>query len=296
MKILLTGASGQLGRCIVDALQETDHLFVAPDSSELNITQPESIPTAFAQYRPDIVINTAAYTAVDKAEQDVEQAFRINELGPRLLAKACQQAGIPLIHLSTDYVFDGTATAPYSPDAVTSPQNVYGQSKLKGEKAIQEESSEYVILRTSWLFSEYQNNFAKTILRLAHSRDSLAVVADQYGSPTYAGDIASAIVGIIDQISAGNHQWGIYHYVGDRATSWHGFAVAIIDEASMQSPAFKRIPVKAIGTEDYPTPAKRPAFSVLDMTSTEATWNIKPSNWRAALVRITPKVIAALQE
>lgn len=290
MNVLIAGGEGQLGRCLQDVFSDTPYQVLALGSQALNIRSLDSVVKIVAEFKPDIIINAAAYTAVDKAETETESAYAVNEQGPANLATVCAKNGIPLIHVSTDYVFDGSATKPYSPDVITNPQGVYGVSKLAGEKAIIALLPEHVILRTAWVFSEYGNNFVKTMLRLAKSRPELSVVADQYGCPTYAGDIAKTILTITEQIDQGKSAWGIYHYCGDQTTSWHGFAVAIIDEAVQQQILTQPVKVNAIKTSDYPLPAARPAYSVLDCRLTSETWLVKPSPWRDSLITVLGKI------
>lgn len=279
MKVLVTGANGQLGRCLQDRLVESLHQFYAPGKQELDISSESSLSKVIQEYQPDIIINAAAYTAVDKAEEEISQAFLVNETAVSYLAKFCSSYTIPLIHISTDYVFDGEASNPYPNDFPASPQSVYGKSKLAGENAIKSLLNRHIIIRTSWIFSEYGNNFVKTILRLATERDSLGVVADQFGCPTYAGDLASAIVKICEQVDSGKESWGTYHYCGSQETNWHQFAVAIINAANSE----KNIAINPITTEQFPTLAKRPKYSVMDCNATLYTWDVNLSNWSQSL-------------
>lgn len=291
MRILLTGKNGQLGRCFQDAAATSTHQLFAFDSAELDIARADQVSAILAQVKPDVVVNAAAYTAVDKAETERETAYAVNELGVKHLAEAAESLGIPVIHVSTDYVFDGLAVKPYKPSDDKAPQGVYGASKLAGEQALSDISTRYIILRTAWVFSEYGNNFVKTMLRLASERDALSVVADQYGCPTYAGDLAQAILSLCDQYQqTGELAWGVHHYCGDLPTSWHGFARTIFAKGQQHGLLQASPKLTAISSDQYPTPAKRPAYSVLD-TSTLAALYVEPSNWLSALDVVMQKLI-----
>lgn len=286
MKILVTGGNGQLGRCLQDRLQHTDYEWQAPDQSSLDITDSSALATYFEKFQPDIVINAGAYTAVDKAETDKERARLVNSVAPGYLASACNTTDIPLIHISTDYVFDGTASVPYKVSDKTNPQSVYGATKLAGEKAVQATLSKHIIIRTSWVFSEYGNNFVKTMLRLASSHPVLKVVGDQYGCPTYAGDLADAILRMVMHIHSGQKPWGLYHYCGNQITSWHGFARAIFAEAKQQG-VIDNIPqLSVINTYEYPLPAQRPQYSVLDCQLSLNHFDFELSDWRNVLIQV----------
>lgn len=283
MKVLVTGGNGQLGRCLQDRLQETDYEWQAPDQSKLDITDRPAIVTYFEIFQPDIVINAAAYTAVDKAESDQENAYLVNATAPGYLAESCQTAAIPLIHVSTDYVFDGTATIPYKVSDQTNPQSVYGRTKLAGEQAVQSTLNKHIIIRTAWVFSEYGNNFVKTMLKLANSHPVLKIVGDQYGCPTYAGDLADAILQIVKQIQSGQKHWGLYHYCGDQITSWHGFARAIFDEAILQGIIKFKPLLRVINTDEYLVAAVRPEYSVMNNTKLQRDFCINEKCWRLSL-------------
>ncbi|CAI1181177.1 dTDP-4-dehydrorhamnose reductase [Serratia entomophila] len=277
MKVLLTGSKGQLGSCFCDRLPAGWDV-LATDSDSLDITDLARVKQVVADYRPDAIVNAAAYTAVDKAETESELAARINEQGPKNLAQAAAEAGCRLIHVSTDYVFDGQAKAPYREADVTNPLGVYGKTKLDGEIAVAGAHPEAIIIRTAWVFSEYGNNFVKTMLRLAKDRDVLGIVADQRGCPTYAGDIAQAIIDLLQRRAEG----GVYHFCGDKEVSWSEFAEAIFAAAMAQGLLEKSPQVNGITTEQYPTPAKRPAYSSLDCEKIERL-GISRSNWVSAL-------------
>ncbi|CAI0881334.1 dTDP-4-dehydrorhamnose reductase [Serratia entomophila] len=282
MKVLLTGSKGQLGSCFCDRLPAGWDV-LATDSDSLDITDLARVKQVVADYRPDAIVNAAAYTAVDKAETESELAARINEQGPKNLAQAAAEAGCRLIHVSTDYVFDGQAKMPYREADVTNPLGVYGKTKLDGEIAVAGAHPEAIIIRTAWVFSEYGNNFVKTMLRLAKDRDVLGIVADQRGCPTYAGDIAQAIIDLLQRRAEG----GVYHFCGDKEVSWSEFAEAIFAAAMAQGLLEKSPQVNGITTEQYPTPAKRPAYSSLDCEKIK-TCRIAPSDWHQALKNIMP--------
>lgn len=259
MKVLLTGAKGQLGRCFSDRCPAGWDI-LATDSDALDITNLEQVRKIAVAYQPNFIVNAAAYTAVDKAEVEHDIAALINDIGPKNLATVAKEVGARLVHISTDYVFDGEATTPYIEDAPTNPLGVYGQTKLNGELAVSQVQSEALIIRTAWVFSEYGNNFVKTMLRLAQGRERLGIVADQRGCPTYAGDIASAVITLLQKEAPG----GIYHFCGDSEVAWNEFAEIIFSSALNQG-VLAQIPiVDGITTEQYPTPAKRPKYSVLN--------------------------------
>jgi len=291
MKILLTGADGQLGSCLQE-LAKTTSLFevIATDYQDLDITNQAAVHAFVDTCQPNIIVNAAAHTAVDKAQSELELATAINAKGPEYLAKAASVAGIPLIHVSTDYVFDGTATAPYQPNHPAKPLGVYGETKWLGEEAVRNTLTQHIIIRTAWVFSEYGNNFVKTMLRLAAEREELGVIADQYGCPTYAGDLAAAILHCCEQINAGNSAWGSYHHCGDLPTSWHGFTRAILAEGLAQGKLSSVAKLNAIKTEDYPLPAPRPAYSVMDCVSMHKSWGVGASDWRSALSLVVAKL------
>lgn len=285
MRLLVTGAGGQVGRELRRAAPDA----VALARADLDITNLGAVRAALGQHAPDVVINAAAYTAVDRAEAEPEAAFAVNRDGPAHLAAACAEAGIPLLHLSTDYVFDGTKGAPYRPEDAPSPLGVYGRSKWEGEEAIRERLPRHVILRTSWVFSAHGHNFVRTMLRLARERETLRVVTDQRGQPTAAADIAQACVQMAGRMAEGA-RWGTYHFAGTPATTWHGFAEAIVEEARRYVPLVAQR-VEAITTAEYPTPARRPADSRLDVSATEAVWGIAPPPWRPALRRVVAELL-----
>ena len=288
-RILITGGSGQVGHCLKAQLQGCAELSV-PDSSALNIADRRSVRQAVETFRPDYIINAAAYTAVDKAESDAERAFAVNRDGARHLAEAAEAAGAVMLHISTDYVFDGAGGAPYDEAAQTAPQNIYGASKLAGEQAVLAACRRAVVMRTSWVFGANGQNFVKTMLRLGRERDSLGIVADQYGAPTAADDIAAALITIVcrhtpEQLA---ERAGIYHYCGSPYASWFEFAETIFAEAAAQGVLAKIPAVKPIATADYPTPAKRPADSRLDCGKIRTVFGIGPCDWHSALSDLRP--------
>ena len=288
-RILITGGSGQVGCCLKAQLQGCAE-FSAPDSAVLDISNRDSVWRAVEAFRPDYIINAAAYTAVDKAESDAERAFAVNRDGARHLAEAAEAAGAVMLHISTDYVFDGAGGAPYDEAAQTAPQNIYGASKLAGEQAVLAACRRAVVMRTSWVFGAHGQNFVKTMLRLGRERDSLGIVADQYGAPTAAADIAAALITIVrrhtpEQLA---ERAGIYHYCGSPYASWFEFAETIFAEAAAQGVLAKIPAVKPIATADYPTPAKRPADSRLDCGKIRTVFGIGPCDWHSALSDLRP--------
>ncbi|MZI96027.1 dTDP-4-dehydrorhamnose reductase [Vibrio sp. CAIM 722] len=287
MKILITGSNGQVGTCLVNQLANTGHDVLALDRDKLDITDSEQVMSAVRDYCPDVIINAAAHTAVDKAESESELAFAINRDGPQNLAQAAQQVNAAILHISTDYVFAGNKVGSYLESDDTDPQGVYGKSKLEGELAVVSSCDKHIILRTAWVFGESGNNFVKTMLRLAQSRDSLGVVGDQFGGPTYAGDIAAALIHIATAVvEQGNSDFGTYHFSGLPHVSWAQFAQTIFDKALEQSVLSSKPIVNSITTADYPTPAKRPENSRLDTQKITQTFGIAASDWQAALCHL----------
>lgn len=283
MRILLTGKDGQLGRCFENYIAATDHQLFAYNSRELDITNADQVASVVREVNPNVIVNAAAFTAVDKAESDPQQAYAVNEVGVRHLGQEASHLGIPLLHVSTDYVFDGQGVKPYEPTDRTSPQSVYGASKRAGEMALEDVCPQHVILRTAWVFSEYGNNFVKTMLRVGQERDALNIVADQYGCPTYAGDLAQALLTLCNKIDQGESlPWGVYHFCGDVPTSWHGFARVIFALALEKGLLNKAPTLTAISTALYPTPAKRPEYSVLSCETLQCL-GLDCSHWYLGL-------------
>jgi dTDP-4-dehydrorhamnose reductase len=285
-RFLITGANGQVGYCLTQQLKDKYEI-LAVDRNELDITDQSAVKNAVENFRPDVIINAAAHTAVDRAETEVELSEAINVKGPQYLAEAAKNVDAAILHISTDYVFDGQREGKYKETDATDPQGVYGKTKLEGEQAVAKANDKFIVLRTAWVFGEHGNNFVKTMLRLAKTRDTLGVVADQIGGPTYAGDIAAALIHISERIINNlNVEYGIYHFSGEPYVSWCDFAKMIFIEAVSQN-VLKRAPlVNSITTADYPTPAKRPANSCLDLTKIQQVFGIQPSNWQKALKNI----------
>ena len=287
MKILVTGSNGQVGSCLVQQLSQMLEIeFLAVDREQLDITDREAVNILVNEFKPDAIINAAAHTAVDKAEQEVELSYAINRNGPQFLAQAANSVGAIILHISTDYVFAGDKDGEYVETDDVAPQGVYGQSKLAGELAVAAACPRHIILRTAWVFCETGNNFVKTMLLLAQTRDELGVVADQFGGPTYAGDIAAALIKMAQSLHNGNHDYGIYHFAGLPHVSWQQFATEIFNQANVQGIISKVMRVNAITSDQYPTPAKRPANSRLNCQKIELAFGIKPSDWQAALSQL----------
>lgn len=284
MNLLVLGAAGQIGRELCRLSWPAPYQIVGVDRAEVDISREEAVADAVRRERPDIIINAAASTAVDRAESEPEAAFAVNAAAPGYLAAACKLARIPLIHISTDYVFDGTKQTPYREDDPVNPLGVYGRSKEAGDRAVRAVLAEHVILRTAWVYSAHGHNFVRTMLRLGSERPVLRVVADQIGSPTSAADVARAIAAIVQRLTAGDRHFGTYHFAGAGAVSWHGFAEAIFELAAPWRGAPPR--VEAITTAEYPTPARRPSNSVLDCAHIGGVFAIHPRPWREALADV----------
>ena len=307
MVVLVTGANGQLGQAIQSIsgnFPEIDFVFCS--SSDLDITNLDNVKSVFEKTNPQYCINAAAYTAVDKAESETEKAHLINVVGAKNLAEVCKETNTILLHISTDFVFDGnrfftssTVEIPYTENDTTNPTGVYGQTKLDGEKAIQETFDNYYIIRTSWVYSQFANNFMKTMLRLASERDSLSVVNDQFGTPTNAVDLAKVLVKIIchteriRNIEKSDHScqtelidvFGIYNFSNEGQCSWYDFAKKIFEVNNIE------IDLKPIPTTSFPTPAKRPSYSVLDKVKIKNTFGLTILDWETSLKTINFSVI-----
>lgn len=275
-KILIIGGNGQLGNCLNKLSSEyaLDYEFHFTDYDTLDITNQKQINEYFSEYEPHYCINVSAYTAVDLAEKEKEKAFAINAEGVGYLAEACAEKGIDLIHISTDYVFDGNINIPYSEDDFTNPLSVYGASKLEGENLALENNPKTIIIRTSWLYSEFGKNFVKTMLNLFGSKDELNVVADQFGQPTNANDLAEVIMKII---STEEKEYGVFHFSNYPETTWFDFAKKIAELSK------SKIKINPISTEQYPTPAKRPMRSTMCLDKIENSYNIEPKYWENSL-------------
>lgn len=275
MVVLVVGANGQLGTALKSIAGKHPEInFVFTSSSDLDITDKHSIQAVFAKEKPDFCINAAAYTAVDKAEIEKEKAYDINVNGVRNLAETCRDYNVTLLHVSTDFVFDGNKNIPYTEEDTTNPKSIYGQTKLEGEEVIKQVLRHYFIIRTSWLYSDFGNNFMKTMLRLARERDALSVVNDQIGTPTHAVDLAEALIKII---TSGKKEYGIYHFSNEGIASWYDFAKKIFEINSVT------IDLQPIPSSQFPTPASRPKYSVLDKTKIKTVFGMEIQKWEEAL-------------
>lgn len=287
MKVLVAGSAGQLGRALADT-QPSGVTLVAPPEGEFDIGNEAAVEAVVARERPDLLINAAAYTAVDRAESEAAKAMRVNGQAPGWLAAAAARAGAGFVHVSTDFVFDGTAGTPYPPDAAPNPIGAYGETKLAGEIAVRAAHPQALILRTAWVYAAQGQNFMRTMLRLMAERDEVRVVADQIGTPTNAASLARAIWQL-----AGKGATGTFHWTDAGVASWYDFAVAILEEALALGLLSSAVPVIPIRTVDYPTPARRPAYSVLDKSATFAL--IGPArHWRVELREALGRVAGVL--
>jgi dTDP-4-dehydrorhamnose reductase len=282
MKVLVLGSKGQLGVSLAETAAD-DIQFIGLDLPDVDITDVSGLQECCLDVRPNIIVNAAAYTAVDRAESESELAAAVNVDGPKNIAAAARNFGARLIHISTDFVFDGSCSTPYKADAETHPVSVYGRTKRDGEQAVLEEMPDgAVIIRTSWLYSKTGVNFVKTMLRLMRERDALNVVADQRGTPTWANSLAEAVWGFALHADAD----GIYHWTDSGDATWHDFATAIRDEAISLGLLERRVPIHPIDTSEYPTPARRPPYSVLDCSAARALLGLEPPHWRVNLRRM----------
>lgn len=287
MKILITGAQGQVGKELVSIANQRGFDVIAAGQTELDITQLKNIKSYFEVHQPDLVINAAAYTAVNKAEEEQDITYAINRDGTANLAAVSKEKNIPLLHISTDYVFDGTKSEAYSENDAVSPLGVYGISKWQGEETIRQTLPEHIILRVAWVFGEQGNNFVKTMLWLAKDRDELSVVEDQFGRPSPAKDIAKTLIILAEQYQKEKTlEWGTYHYCGDEKVSWCGFAKEILKQAKEQGLIEKDIKVNAITTAEYQDPTKRPANSMLDCEKIKNTFGIEMPSWKESLNQV----------
>ncbi|PZP44500.1 MAG: dTDP-4-dehydrorhamnose reductase [Pseudopedobacter saltans] len=274
--IIVTGSNGQLGSELKDlAKNDSQHEWIFTTRENLNLSREEDIHALFEQYNPEWFINCAAYTLVDKAESEKEEALAANAQAPGIIARECAKNGTKLIHVSTDYVFHGDGTAPYKPEDPTNPVNFYGETKLQGENNALKSNPETIVIRTSWVYSSYGKNFVKTMRNLMASRSDLNVVADQKGTPTYAKDLARAIVAIV---ASPKQSWGIYHFSNAGEITWFDFAKAIQEISGLDCE------VHPIPTTDFPTPAKRPAYSVLDKSKIVENYGIDLQDWKNSLI------------
>ncbi len=281
MKVLITGQHGQVSRELQLQLQGLGELIVL-GRDQLDLANADQIRQQIRVHRPDLIINAAAHTAVDQAESEPDAAFAINTIAPGVLAEEAKALGIPLIHYSTDYVFDGSKPAPYTEADTPNPLGVYGQSKLAGEEAIAAVGGEYLVLRTSWVYSSHGKNFLLTMQRLLQEKPQMRIVADQIGAPTWAGSIARSTRALIERWQAGEPgEWGIYHLTNQGETSWFGFAEAIGAHLRTQGKACAEL--EAIPSSAYPTPAKRPLNSRLDCSRLQQQWHVSQPSWQDAL-------------
>ena len=281
LKILITGQHGQVSRELQQRLQGLGELVVL-GRDQLDLANPEQIRQQVRSHRPGLIINAAAHTAVDQAENEPDVAFAINATAPGILAEEAKDLGIPLIHYSTDYVFDGSKPAPYSEDDAPNPLGVYGLSKLAGEQAIAAVGGQYLVLRTSWVYSSHGKNFLLTMQRLLQEKPQMRIVADQIGAPTWAGTIANSTRALIERWQAGQAgEWGVYHLTAQGETSWFGFAQAIGEHLLAEGKACAAL--EGIPASDYPTPAKRPLNSRLDCSRLQQQWQVGQPQWREAL-------------
>lgn len=288
MRILLTGVSGQVGGALRPLLAKRGTV-IAPTEAEFNLSNPEALGPKLDELKPDLIVNPAAHTAVDKAEDEIDLSMLINAEAPGAIARWAAARHVPLVHFSTDYVFDGSGTSAWREDDPTGPLSVYGRSKLLGEEAVRRAGGPHLVVRTAWVYAAMGTNFMRTMIRLAREREILRVVADQWGTPTSAGTIAAVVTGIIDQNIVGlpagfARAQGLVHLTNSGSTSWHGFACAIVDGLGRRGATLKAGEIAPIATSDYPTKARRPANSRLDLTRLKAVYGIVPPPWQDALV------------
>ena len=290
--ILIVGSSGQVARALVECSRRRGVAAVALGRPALDLEKPSGIGGAVVDLHPSAIVNAAAYTAVDKAESEPERAFAINRDGAAALARAAAVLDVPFVHISTDYVYDGAKATPYREDDATRPAGVYGRSKLEGEIAVRAATDKAIVLRTAWVYSPFGQNFVKTMLRLAGERDRLRVVADQVGSPTSALDIAEAILAILGRIDGDwqDRYAGTFHLAGSGEASWCDLARATLEIAAAHGG--RAVPVEAITTADYPTPARRPANSRLDTTRLAETFGVRLPPWRESLETTVARLLA----
>ena len=288
MRILLTGGEGQLGTELIAQAPRFGVQLVAPTLAQMDLTRPADVDAAWDAARPEAVINAAAYTAVDRAETEPELAFAINAAAPARIAARCIAENIPLVHISTDYVFDGCKREPYREEDPVAPLGVYGRSKAQGEAAVRAALDRHVILRTAWLYSAHGANFVKTVMRLVAERDELRIVDDQVGSPTCAEDLAAAILAIVAR--RGATPWGTYHYCGAGTTSWCGLARHVLDTLVARG-RIRGYRLTPIATADYPTPARRPAYSVLECGRIERAFGIVRPPWQTGVEKTVDRLL-----
>lgn len=284
MKLWITGANGQVGSALVKQAINNGYEFVATTRSDLDITDSEQVNVFVDKHQFDVIINAAAYTSVDKAETDLEQAYKVNAEAVKFLAEIVLNSNIPLLHISTDYVFDGTKQSSYLENDSICPINIYGASKRKGEEYLELSGAKFINLRTSWVFGTEGNNFVKTMVRLANEREELGVIDDQKGGPTFSDDIAGALMTIAKRVTEADFcEWGTYHYSGSPNTTWWGFAKYAIEKA-FENGLVKKLPtLNKLTTEQYPTPAKRPLNSRLNNEKIQKVFSLEFSDWKAGV-------------
>lgn len=292
MRILVLGCNGQLGRCLKDQLKDTKLEVIYTSRSQIDVTDFKNARLKITEKEPDVIINSTAYTNVDKAEEDFLTANLVNHLAVENLANICSRLSCWLIHISTDYVFDGNSKKPYVELDKTNPQSVYGTSKLKGELAVQASGCKYLILRTAWVYSEYENNFLKKMLQLGAVRDKLNIVGDQIGCPTYAQDLAKTIVIILKRLN-NSLESGIFHYCGKDPCSWYEFAKVIFREANLAG-LKTRSSIHFIRSAAYPLAISRPLFSVLKCSKIKNTFDIDPSDWKLGVKKAISNYISLI--
>lgn len=297
MRILVTGAQGQVGLSLAETAAARGVELLAVGRADLDITRKSSVDAGMLAHKPDVVVNAAAYTAVDKAESEPDKAHLVNATGAGNVAEACRAAGVPIIHISTDFIFDGMKAAPYSESEAPLPLSVYGCTKLAGEKAVAAGCPSHLILRTAWVHSPFGHNFVKTMLRLAEIRDEIGVVDDQVGSPTFAPHLAEAILSVAERVAGDNPQrmpWGVYHVADGGETSWCGLARAVFDHSKARGGPYSC--VKAIATADYPTPARRPSNSRLACDKFERVSGIVLPHWTSGVEDCVARILQGEKE
>ena len=291
MNIIITGANGQVGWELCRRAEQSGITAHGLDHTALDITDADAVSDSVERLQPNLIVNAAAYTQVDQAERESETAVAVNQQGPGHLAKACAAANIPLVHISTDYVFDGTTDTPYDENAPLAPLGVYGHSKAAGEESVRARLTQHVILRTSWVYGIHGNNFVKTMLRIGRERDVIGVVNDQWGCPTAAADIANAILSLAPSLPSGLPSvWGTYHYCGKGIITWFTFAEEIFRLARQNRYPYAP-KVNAITTAEYPTPVKRPAYSALNCGRIAEAFNIHPRPWQESIAETLKAIL-----
>lgn len=293
MKILITGAKGQVGTELTRQAITRGHEIYGFGSKELDITNQEQLNNTVAKINPDVIINAAAYTAVDKAETEQELAYRVNSQGSENLATVCRDYDVPLLHISTDYVYDGEKQTPYLETDQPNPTGVYGASKLQGDEKIQKIWPKHIILRVSWVFGAHGNNFVKTMLRLAEQRDELSIVDDQFGAPTSASAISACLLDILEKetFNQSHYPWGVYNLQSDPGVTWYGFAQEIFHQARHLGIIHKSMKLNPIPSSEFPTPVKRPANSKLNGAKLRQNFEILPAKWSSDLSEILKSLL-----